>query len=301
MHFSILIFLLGLLFLTQIHGETATDTNTTTDTTKIISSTRTTTDSSCVYGYIANGFCHCYQYYEGIHCNRLKCEMGASNILQQDDRGSQQCNCFISYYGTRCQYQCKHGVWIFAHHLDAGYCQCIRGWTGSSCDIPHAYSNSYQSYTASIIFLCLAAFLVIACVLCMVNKRRRRSLSNAQSRTEVSSPIRSLDQRQYGSFYEGHDNSGASIEIENAIHPLPLPKYEDALKLPVFVTPTSQSNSMPSVDDIQPPPYAEIQTVASSNVHQAQNHPSIPIQGINVRIITSEEIVPPTIANDHVV
>jgi hypothetical protein len=135
----------------------------------------------------------------------------------------------------------------------------------------------------------------------MVNKRRRRSLSNAQSRTEVSSPIRSLDQRQYGSFYEGHDNSGASIEIENAIHPLPLPKYEDALKLPVFVTPTSQSNSMPSVDDIQPPPYAEIQTVASSNVHQAQNHPSIPIQGINVRIITSEEIVPPTIANDHVV
>jgi len=79
---------------------------------------------------------------------------------------------------------------------------------------------------------------------------------------------RSSDQRQYGSFYEGHDNLATNGGYDT-IHippPPPLPKYEDALKLPVYVAPVIQTT--PSTTS-QPPPYAEISTITEivSNAH----------------------------------
>jgi len=144
----------------------------------------------------------------------------------------------------------------------------------------------------------LAAFLVIGCVLCLVNRRRRQRLSLAreQRRFASNSPIRSNDQTQYGSFYEGHDNLAANIENYEAIRPPPLPKYEDALKLPVFVTPTSQCTTLSSSSDgLQPPPYAALATtpeIAITNSQDTQNQNSTVPQSVESASEPSQTNVP---------
>jgi len=294
------LFLFG--FLTQIYGQA-------TISTPIIQST--TDEYPCAHGYLTDDGCQCNNHYEGEHCDKLVCENGV-RISINDRDGDQQCNCYISYYGTRCQFQCRHGVWVYSSRfgLDAGYCQCIRGWAGNSCDHTTSYSNGYQSYTASILFLCLAAFMVIGCVLCLVNRRRRQRLALEQRRFASNSPIRTNEQRQYGSFYEGHDNMAANIENYEIRPPPPLPKYEDALKLPVFVTPTSQCTTLPSVaDGLQPPPYAElgtIPTIATTNSEDNQHQNSTPPQSVEgaSNITTGDEEVPSQInisRDNHVV
>jgi len=288
MTLTILNFLFLFGFLTQIYADEPVRTTSTT--------VQSTTDP-CVHGYMIDGTCQCNNHYEGVHCDKVICENGI--VSKTNYNGDQQCDCYLSYYGTKCQYQCRHGVWVYSSRfgLDSGYCQCIRGWAGNSCDHTTSYSNGYQSYTASILFLCLAAFMVIGCVLCLVNKRRRQRLAREQRRFASNSPIRTNDQRQYGSFYEGHDNQAANIEnYESAVHPPPLPKYEDALKLPVFVTPTSQCTTLPNAppDGLQPPPYAEltISTIPNSQDSQHQNL-AMPHQVEDAsNIIAADEEVP---------
>jgi len=222
----------------------------------------------CIYG----NSCLCHDHYMGEKCDILVCEYGKPRVSGDE----QWCVCYSAdYYGKYCQYRCEHGKWLYLdHERETGRCQCLYGWTGTSCDIPHPYTNSYQSYTASIIFLCLAAFLAIACVLCIANKRRRQRI--ASSRASAEALNRSPDQRQYGSFYEGQDNSATNNVYGSHPPPPPLPKYEDALKLPVYVAPVIQNTSAP-----QPPPYAEISTITeivtiSHNRNSIQNSVPLP-------------------------
>jgi hypothetical protein len=127
-------------------------------------------------------------------------------------------------------------------------------------------------------------------------------MSSSRQSTEALNSIN--DQRQYGSFFEGHENPAASIvsSYDSAQHPPPppLPKYEDALKLPVYVAPVAviQTNSQNTSDASRPPPYAEISTITEI-VTNAHNRNSIQGQNQNqndshiTRANTNEERVLP--------
>jgi len=251
----------------------------------------TTLAPKCIHGSKVGNSCQCYEHYQGNQCESLKCNFGYEQLDQS------RCYCFLNYYGTYCQNKCDHGVWIYLNnYVDHGRCQCIYGWTGMACDIPHPYTNSYQSYTASIIFLCLAAFLIIACVLCVANRRRRLRMSSRQS---VENLNRAPDQRQYGSFFEGHDNLASTISsYETHPPPPPLPKYEDALKLPAYVAPVIQAPS----SSPEPPPYAEISTITEivSN-SQTRATPEATIRAVDSHQQTLPRQSSLEITNDHFV